>query len=665
MRGFRFLHLAMAVLLATAMLESLSFGQYWFQTGANAGSQAVYNNGAGAYIQTIEPQNVKWGALGFWVGETLQNGAFLQVGYEVPNATGKYPSYCDASGCNGSVLLTAGYPAWFWEYFPAGYSGTAFYGGVGPNGSAGANGTFNEYSFSSSGDTWNVYFNDRLVGSANLGTSTSGQYAPSAYAELANTNNTGTFMKTVLFKNLSYLKNGVSRLLQSGTSYIGYGTGSLTNLKNPYGVKEVNSYANYFAVGSGVPATQNDTSLWTSVYRLQIDSQFGNVIGTGYYPTFSNVNFSIQKYVYITSVERVVFAGWQGSGGGSYSGFSNTSTAHIVGNVTETALWDLQYYVNATSQFGSVSGSGWYAPNATARIALESSIVNISNGTRESFAKWSDGYNAANRTVVVSAPTSISARWQEQYLVSLNTGLGKASGAGWYDAGSTAYISLGSDYFNATNTTRVAFYSWSGLYNRSSASITVDSPIALAAIFKRQHLVRFVAKDSAYNPISASYFVVNGKDTPNSTMLFDGVPYKVTAVSYKGVLLPANITANVSSSVAMPVMLPVYNVQVQAVTLFKTPLNASVHLTFQNGTSYQTYLGRTGAVVLQDVPFGYVTGYAKYWLLQENFNADGGSQIALTFPTPIVAVPIILVVAAMMAYELFHRRRYRRMQQQG
>ncbi len=665
MRGFKLVNLAMAALLAMAMLEALSFSQYWFQTGVNAGTQAAYNNGASVYIQTIKPQNVTWGAFGFWVGETLQNGAFLQVGYEVPNATGDYPSNCDASGCNGTVLLTVGYPAWFWEYFPAGYSGKSFYGGVGQNDSAGANGTFNMYSFSSSGDTWNIYFNNRLVGSADLGTSTSGQYVPSAYAELANTNNTNAFMKTVLFKNLSYLKNGASHLLTSATSYIGYGTGSLTNLRNPYGVREVSGYANYFAVGSDVPATQNGTSLWASVYHLQINSQFGNVIGAGYYSTFSNVNFSVQKYVYITPVERVAFGGWQGSGGGAYTGFSNTSTAHIVGNVTETAIWDLQYYVNVTSQFSNTSGSGWYAPNVTARVTLESSAISTANGTREKFSGWSDGYGAANRTVVVSAPTSIAAQWQKQYLVSLNTNLGSADGAGWYNAGSAAHISMSTDYFNATNTTRIAFYSWSGRYNQSSVNITVNSPVSLTAIFKRQHLVQFVAKDSSYNMINAAYFVVNGAHVPSSLMLFDGIPYNVTAVSYKGVLLPADVTANVSSATAIPVVLPVYDVQVQVLTLFKTPLNASVHLMFQNGTSYDTYLGHTGTAVLQDVPFGYVAGYAKFWFLQENFNANGGSQVSLTFPTPIVAAPIILVVAAMAAYELLHRRRYKRMQHQG
>ncbi len=666
MRGFRIAYLAAAAILAATLLAQLSFGQYWFQSGANAGSQAAYNNGAGAYIQTIAPQSPSSGALGFWVGETLQNGAFVQVGYEVPNVSGDYPKTCTASGCNGTVFLKAGYPAWFWEYFPIGGNSTGFYGGVGPSGSAGTNGTFNMYSFSSNGDTWNFYFNGQLIGSANLGTSTSGPYVPSAYAELANANNTDTFMKTVMFKNMSYMKNGALHLLQSATAYVGYGSGSKTNIANPYGVKEVGGYANYFEVGSAVQSVRSGALLWTSVYHLQLSSPFGNVIGAGYYPTFSAVNFSVQQpYVYITPSERAVFAGWQGAGPGSYTGASGSSTVQMVGNVTEIAKWNLEYYVNATSQFSNVSGSGWYAANSTAKISLSNSIVDTGEGTRELFSGWSNGSSSLNTSFTVLGPVNMSARWQEQYLISLNTSLGVASGAGWYDAGSSARISLNDDYFNSTNTTRVAFYSWNGIYYNSSTTITVNSPVSLAAVFRRQHLVRFSALDSEYDKINATYFVVDGMDVPSSTMLFDGVPYSITGAYYKGVLVTANITANISSSVTIPVKLPVYDVRISAKSLFKASLNASAYLTFQNGTSYTIYLGPTGSVTLQDVPFGNVSGYMRYDQLKEPFRAVAGNQVYLTFITPIDSVPIIIVIAVMLLYEIFHRRRYRRLQSQS
>ena len=145
MRGFRFVcWVAVALVVATA-LQQLAFGQVLVQTGADSGSSASYNNGAAVYIQTVGPQSLSSGAFGFWVGESIENAAFLQVGYEIPNSSGYYPKTCSPAGCNGSVYLTAGYPTWFWEYFPAGYNGASFYGGIGGNDSVGANDTFNKY----------------------------------------------------------------------------------------------------------------------------------------------------------------------------------------------------------------------------------------------------------------------------------------------------------------------------------------------------------------------------------------------------------------------------------------------------------------------------------------------------------------------------------------
>ena len=415
-------------------------------------------------------------------------------------------------------------------------------------------------------------------------------------------------------------------------------------------------YADFFVVGSGVPIRQNGTTLWSGAYLLNVRSQFGNTIGSGYHLTFSQVNFSVQKYVYITPNQREVFSQWTGTGPGSYTGPSNLASVNVHGNITETAVWNAQYYINASSQFGNVSGSGWYAPNTTASITLSSSIVNISQGTREAFQGWSNGDKNLQVALPVLAPTSISASWQKQYFLYLNTSLGTASGSGWYNANSTARVSLSSNYFNSTNTTRIAFYSWSGVYNQSSVNITVDSPLVLNAIFKRQHLVDFAAKDSEYSPINVSYFVVNGQQTPSSIMLFDGVPYKVTGAFYKGVLLPVFADRERVLQRQHCGQPPCIRCAGERAQRFQDAADASVFLTLKNGTSSQIYLGQSGSVVLQDVPLGYVTGYAKYSIMQEKFSASDGSNINMLFITPSVALPIIILVLVMVTYELLHRR---------
>lgn len=656
MREFKRTFLAAAVLVLAASVLPAAFGQYWFQSGVRGGSSAAYNNGASVYIQTVEPQNVGIGAFGFWVGETLQNGAFLQVGYEVPNSSGYYPRECSAGGCNGTVYLAAGYPTWFWEYFPAGYSGSNFYGGIGSNDSVGANGTVNHYWFTGNGNVWTFYVNNESVGSVDLGASSSGDHSPVAYAELAGAIGNTQVMAPVVFKNLSYYKYGSFNLLPEGYSYIGYGIGSETVLGNPYGVVGLGGMADLFKIGSGVPIPSNGTSVWSSAYRLSIKSQFGNATGSGYYSTFSQVSFGVQPYVYINSTTREAFAGWTGTGSGSYTGLSALASASVIGNITETASWERQYYVNVSSQYASASGSGWHAANSTAAVYLSSNVVGTAPGTRELFSGWSNGGSSPELYLKVSGPVSISASWRRQYLVNLTTGMGEARGAGWYNEGSIAPISLSPEYFNATNTSRIAFYSWSGLYNQSSVNVTVNSPLALKAIFKVQHLVRFVAKDAGFNNINVSYFVVGGKEVNGSAMLFDGVPYLVSGAYYKGVLLPASLEVNVSSADTIPVSLPVYNVGITAASLLNNPLNASVYLSFRNGTTSSLYLGSSGSAVLHDVPLGYVSGYAEYGVMQERLSAGNGSNVALRFITPVVLLPVVMIVIVMLIYELIHRR---------
>ncbi len=656
MRGSRVAFIAVALLVLIAIeLQSVS-AQYWFQTGASAGPGAAYNNGAGVYIQTVKPQSLDWGAYGFWVGEDLQNGAFVQVGYEITNASGDYPRLCGTSGCNGSVYLQKGIPTWFWEYFPQGYNGTSFYGGIGQNDSAGANGTYNKYWFASSGNTWNFYFNNDTIGSVNLGTSGSGWHTPVAYAELANARDNSNLLNTVLFKNFSYYINGVLNLVQQGLAFRGYGAGSATQLHNPFGVGEINGYADYFAVGSDQPFTTNGTSLWSGSYRLNVASPYGNTTGSGQYATFSLASFGVQPYVYLTPTKREAFIGWVGKGLGSYTGIANPTVVRVSNNITETAGWILQDYVNVSSEFSSASGSGWYTENSMASISLQSSVVNTSTGTREVFEGWNSGQSGPKTSVIVHAPTQITASWQKEYFVGLTTPYGTANGTGWYPDGSTAYISLSNDYFNVTPSTRIAFYSWSDLYNKSSVNLTVSSPVLLNAIFKRQHLVQFVAKDANLNTVTPQYFIVNGQQVPSSSMLFDNVPYKVTGIYYKGVVVPTNRSVNVSSNVQVPMAFPIYNLVITAHSLLGRPLNATIYLAFKNGTTLSEHLGPSGTVFFQDVPFGYVNGYAVDGIMRESLSAQNGSNVSLVMITPLVALPLTLVIIVMLLYEILHRR---------
>ena len=655
MRGYNLLWISVCVAIMLSLLQLNVYGQYWFQSGVKAGYGASQNNGASVYIETIEPQNSTYGSFGFWIGESLQNGAFLQIGYEIPNASGYYPSGCSVSGCNGSVYLEQGVATWFWEYFPAGYNGSKFYGSIGGNDSAGLNGTFNEYSFKSSGDIWSFYVDNKAVGSVDLGTSSSGSSAPSAFAELANVNSNDAKMLLVIFRNLSVDQNGRAVLAPDGYSYIGYGKNSETGLSNPYGVKEASGLADFFEVGSGIPRIANGTALWSNIYHLSIASEYGNATGGGYYSVFSKVNITVPEYVYLSHGVRAVFDGWSGTGVGSYSGPDDFASVAMNENITEVANWQLQYLVEVGSAFGSASGSGWYYPNSTTSISMKADTTNTSEGVREVFVQWNNGAKNLSLTATVSHPINFSAVWQKQYLVTLTTPYGNASGNGWYNTNSTARISVDEEYVNVTNDSRVAFYSWSNLYNQSNLSFVVDSPVHLNAIYKIQYLTYFGGTDYYAMPLNVSHFSIDNSMVNGSVFLFSNTSYHLKYVYYKGTLIPLNYTFTVSNSTKVVAKLPVFDVQITALSLLKKPLNASFSIVFSNGTSLAGRLGPAGSITLYDVPFGYVSGYVEYLGIKERLIAQGGSPVTLFFITPSIAWLVAVIVAAMVVVSVVER----------
>ncbi|MFI5412670.1 MAG: hypothetical protein ACHQX1_02155, partial [Candidatus Micrarchaeales archaeon] len=84
-----------------SIIPTVSSAQYWFQSGVQGDYRTSYNNGGSVAIQTIAPQQAVYGSLAYWIGETLSNGAFIQIGYQIPNESGYLPSNCSPSGCTG------------------------------------------------------------------------------------------------------------------------------------------------------------------------------------------------------------------------------------------------------------------------------------------------------------------------------------------------------------------------------------------------------------------------------------------------------------------------------------------------------------------------------------------------------------------------------------
>ncbi|MDE1868592.1 MAG: hypothetical protein KGH60_01345 [Candidatus Micrarchaeota archaeon] len=634
--------------------------QYWFQSGVRASNDAAQNNGAGVAIQTVY-QSATNGSLGYWVGEDLSNGAFLQAGYEITNATGYYPSECDVQGCTGSVYLTAGKPTWFWEYFPSGYTGSSFLGGIGPDGSAGINNTFHTYSFRSNGGTaWSFYFDNTTLGTVDLGATGSGPNPPSAFGEYAQTNTNTYPMQVVAFKNMTFYQNGRSYLVPQGYSYIGYGKGSEEILPNRYGVQEYGNRTDYFQVGTGL-ALAGQTTLWTLGYNLNVVSAYGNLTSNGNYKAYSRASLSAPSYINITNGTRESFAGWRGSGTGSYTGNLTTAPVQMYGNITETAVWQRQYYVGTNASYGAVSGSGWYDAGSTASLSVNYTTVPTAYGTRAAFAGWSTGSNSTRISFAVNSPVSVSARWETQYLVNATTQYGQVSGTGWYNANSTATLSLTETAIKTGPNMQLGFLDWSSGAKNSTIKLKVTAPVSMSAIFATQYKVTF-SPQNAYGQQLAGvdYYNVSSNVVNTSAYLFANRTYNIEYVSYKGVNVSTNYVFNLTSPKTISFQMPIYNVTVRASSAFGTPLNASYAISFKNGTRMSGFLGQKGSISFSNVPYGYVSGSAKYFGLAESISIANGNDANMIFFTPWLIYVIVIGVAIIGITAALAEREYKK-----
>ncbi len=653
MRRYELLLLSIALI----SIANIASAQYWFQFGARAGSQVNYNYGAGVTIQTIL-QNTSAGSLGFWVGETLSNGAFLQMGYTIENTSGSYPSFCTPTACTNDEYINAGQAEWFYEYFlPNENSG--FLGRLGPAGSAGANGTFHTYSFYSVGNTWYFVLDGSTVGSVDLGASDSGPNTPVAFGELANSSVNTQYIHPVIFKNLSAYVGGSKTEVPKGYSYIGYGVGSATGLHNPYGVKEVGSKVNYFEVGSGLPQPQNHTELWSLGYHLVVNSQYANINSNTSYIALSNIAISAPEMVQVNATARAIFAGWEGSGTGSYTGPLNNVTVLMGSNVTETARWNMQYLVNASSQYGSATGSGWYNLGSPATYGISTNISNISTGARAVFTGWSSGNRNESGSIIVTGPESISAIWQTQYLLSVSSQFGNVTGSGWYANDTLVTVSERVTNVTVSQGERYTFTGWSSGNTSATVSLLLTSPVTMDALFAKQYLVHFITENAYGSQINSSNLYLDSRPVGSTAFINANQGYNLTGAKYEGIQLSFKSPFFASAPSDIPVKLPVFNVKISSSDLFGLTV-APVYVVSTSNTQNQTYNPQNGTVILDNLPYGYARGTASYLGITQSFSTRGGGGVSLLFFSIANILAFGFVAAAIALAYVLARHHYAR-----
>ncbi len=94
--------------------------------------------------------------------------------------------------------------------------------------------------------------------------------------------------------------------------------------------------------------------------------------------------------------------------------------------------------------------------------------VNISDGTRLTFADWSDGDESPSK--IISRGGDYTAGYDTQYELSIESDYGNPQGSGWYDAGSNAAVSIEPV---CEGIIRHTFTGWGGEANSQEAVTTL------------------------------------------------------------------------------------------------------------------------------------------------------------------------------------------------
>ena len=292
----------------------------------------------------------------------------------------------------------------------------------------------------------------------------------------------------------------VTALPSSAPSQTGYGPTqwwhNSTNYCSYYGwyyswgypYSYCNYYWNYYGYPYyyyyGYPYYYSNYYATPSSYTLSVNtdpSNLGTVTGGGTYSQGSSATFSVtQSTIQVSPNERYVFSHWSGD----YSGMGTSGTVTVNGAMTITAEYQHQYLLTVTAQPQSApvpQGAGWFNAGDTATLQNAGQTIGGGDGSRLQFQGWSvDGQapqSGPSFSVVMNAPHTATALYQQQYYLNVETDQGVATGFGWYDAGSTAQIYV-STPVSTTYGVNIVFEGWQGDIQSSSQSTTVlmDGP---------------------------------------------------------------------------------------------------------------------------------------------------------------------------------------------
>jgi M6 family metalloprotease-like protein len=247
--------------------------------------------------------------------------------------------------------------------------------------------------------------------------------------------------------------------------------------------------------------------------------------------------FSLQTEPYIETAEgtREVFQGW------SDGEQSANRTLQVSSDLDLGINYKTQYLLKVDPNGGETSASGWFDEGSIVQVSATSPCYIDPNRTRLIFTNWSGDSSSTelNVALIMDRPRSLTANWRQQFYLRVESPYGDPKGTGWYDSGTNASISV--EQVIEGSGTRHTFQAWHGDFqgNDPNASILMDKPKNITALWKTQHIVTFTTSGL---PDGAEVTL-----TINGVQLNEKTPYSFSDWYDEGALLsfeiaPVNVT---------------------------------------------------------------------------------------------------------------------------
>lgn len=362
----------------------------------------------------------------FWVGDNLDNGGFIQFGYEI-ESPGRYCVSGQIVGgvekCSRSDTLSDADARWFWEYFPN-LKARDFYFASGAYGSAGSNGTWHQYTITpSTAGGWAFLLDGKQVDGTSLQWTHSKDRVYVVAEKVTSSASPGP-LGPVEFRNVAYLKDdgwhGVSQL------YVLRGCGVSENCGSniPYGVELKGP--DYFVAGSGQSLLKRGSLLWmkhgatlTIQVPVQVSVSVDNVeqgLGPNVIVELANGTHqvAIPSILDLGNGTRLEFSSWSDGVGAA------NRTMNVESDIALQATYVTQYLVTVNSGIASPSEQ-WYNQGSRASYSIPSTTARMDNplgylGGKLVFTGWYEngksGTSSASGSFVVDGPRELDAQWQ-------------------------------------------------------------------------------------------------------------------------------------------------------------------------------------------------------------------------------------------------------------